>query len=64
VPLVDGFDVAKHHSLFAALQVVGHWNITVGISDFGDVAVVWSKEKHRESLMTEASRQESSLLTH
>jgi hypothetical protein len=39
VPFVNGFDIAKHHPLFSTLQVVRHWNITVWISDFGDVAV-------------------------
>lgn len=39
VPLVDGLNIAEHHPLFATLQIVRHWNITVGISDLGDVAV-------------------------
>lgn len=35
MPLVDSFNVAKNHALFAALQIVGFGYITFGIQHFG-----------------------------
>lgn len=52
MPFVDGFNVAKHHSLLSALQVVWHWNIAFGISDLGDIAVKQGDRRQNESFMT------------
>lgn len=38
VPFINRLDIPEHHPLLPALQVIRHGNITVGISDFGDVA--------------------------
>lgn len=42
VPLVDGLDVSENHPLFATFQILWHRNITVWVSNFGDVA-----ERHK-----------------
>lgn len=60
MPFINCFYVAKNHSLFASLQILGHGNVAIWISYFGNVAWEWEMwNKKRSSWVTFYSHSET-----